>query len=74
MVPGMTHCGGGPGTISFGASDGGDQDPERSIATALERWAEASVAPDRIIAAKYKTAHDPAGGLVRTRPSVVTHK
>ena len=68
MVPGMSHCGGGPGTISFGASDGGDQDPERSIVTALERWVEHGVAPDKIIAARYKTAHDPASGLVRTRP------
>lgn len=67
MVPGMNHCGSGPGTISFGAAVGGG-DPERSIATALERWVESGVTPETIIASKYKTPHDPASGLVRTRP------
>jgi feruloyl esterase len=39
MVPGMQHCGGGPGTDTFDALG------------ALERWVEEGVAPDRIIAA-----------------------
>jgi len=38
MVPGMQHCGGGPGASSF---DG---------LTALEHWVEGGVAPDRILA------------------------
>ena len=39
MVPGMQHCGGGPGPNQFDAM------------AALERWREANVAPDRILAA-----------------------
>jgi hypothetical protein len=43
MVPGMQHCGGGPGTDSF--DDG--------IASALEQWVEKSTAPSTIIASKF---------------------
>jgi feruloyl esterase len=38
MVPGMGHCGGGPGPNTFDAL------------TPLERWVETGVAPDRIVA------------------------
>ncbi len=40
MVPGMQHCGGGPGPNQFNAM------------AALERWRESGVAPDRIIASR----------------------
>ena len=40
MVPGMTHCAGGPGTSSF------DMQPE------LEKWVEHGEAPERVIATK----------------------
>ena len=51
MAPGMAHCGGGPGPDSF---DG---------LSALVRWVEEGVAPDRLIASKVN------GGVVeRTRP------
>ena len=39
MVPGMQHCGGGPGPNQFNAL------------AALERWRETGVAPDQIVAA-----------------------
>jgi feruloyl esterase len=39
MVPGMQHCGGGPGPNQFNAL------------AALERWREMGVAPDQIVAA-----------------------
>ena len=39
MVPGMQHCGGGPGPNQFNAL------------AALERWREAGIAPDQIVAA-----------------------
>ena len=42
MVPGMLHCGGGPGPNSF------------DMLTALERWAEQGQAPDRVIASHLK--------------------
>jgi hypothetical protein len=64
MVPGMQHCGGGPGPDSFGdAPSGTKEDPQHSMSAALERWVEAGIAPDKIIATKY------AGkDVVRTRP------
>jgi hypothetical protein len=68
MAPGMTHCGGGPGLNAFGA--GGPrvpQDAEHDILSALERWVEHRVAPDKIIATKYVN-DDPAQGVVMTRP------
>lgn len=53
MVPGMHHCGGGPGTASFGAANQGfpvQYDAQHDIVMALDRWVEAGVAPDKIIA------------------------
>jgi feruloyl esterase len=40
MVPGMAHCGGGPGPNQF------------NILGALERWRESDTAPDQIIASR----------------------
>jgi len=51
MVPGMQHCGGGPGATTF---DG---------LTALERWVEDGVAPERILAMKIVD-----GAVQQTRP------
>lgn len=53
MVPGMHHCGGGPGTASFGAANQGfptQYDAEHDIVMALDRWVETGAAPDKIIA------------------------
>jgi hypothetical protein len=58
MVPGMQHCGGGPGPNIF----------REPITTALERWVENGAAPDTVIAMKYKVDGDPTSGVVRTRP------
>lgn len=64
MVPGMQHCGFGPGPDSFGATPGGPQaDSGHSMSVALERWVEMGKAPDKIIATKYA-----ADRVVRTRP------
>jgi len=51
MVPGMQHCAGGPGTDQFDAL------------TALERWVEQGIAPDRIIA-----SHVEKGVVTMQRP------
>ncbi len=40
MVPGMAHCGGGPGPNQFPAI------------AAMERWRESGVAPDKILAVR----------------------
>jgi tannase/feruloyl esterase len=68
MVPGMSHCDGGPGPDSFGAYPERGADPDFSMFAALEGWVEKGVAPDKIIATKYKTDGNPASGVVRTRP------
>ncbi|MDE2251440.1 MAG: tannase/feruloyl esterase family alpha/beta hydrolase [Gammaproteobacteria bacterium] len=55
MVPGMGHCGGGPGPNTF------------DMLTALERWRERGIAPQRILATKFQD-DDPRRALLRTRP------
>lgn len=51
MVPGMQHCGGGPGATDFGqGGDGARGDGEHDIFTALEQWVEGGKAPGPIIA------------------------
>lgn len=56
MVPGMGHCGGGAGTVSFGneliTSAGVPQDPDHDIVLDLDHWVVDGVAPDRIIATR----------------------
>ncbi|MDR1936957.1 MAG: DUF6351 family protein [Tannerellaceae bacterium] len=54
LVPGMEHCGGGAGPCSFGQwISGVSEDSNANIFTALIRWVEEGVAPDRIIASGY---------------------
>jgi feruloyl esterase len=67
MVPGMQHCGGGPGPNSFGQTSEVDSDAQHDINRAVEQWVENGVAPVQIIATKYKTTN-PASGVERTRP------
>lgn len=55
MVPGMQHCGGGPGPNSFSTLD------------ALDRWVEGGTPPEQILATKYVN-DDPAQGIARTMP------
>jgi hypothetical protein len=51
MIPGMQHCGGGPGASSFGQSSAiGEKDPHRSVYAALEEWVEKGTAPEEIVA------------------------
>lgn len=72
MPPGFYHCNGGPGPNEFGARGQHrvTPDPEHAdadIMTLLDRWVEKGVAPDKLIATKFKD-DDPAQGVVRTRP------
>lgn len=54
MVPGMQHCGGGPGPDSFGENGPTENaDPQHNIQSALEQWVEQAIAPSSIIATKY---------------------
>ena len=67
MVPGMMHCGQGPGPNSFGnATDSsGALDPDHNIFSALRRWVEQGRKPGPLIATKY-----PADDA--TKPALMT--
>ena len=68
MVPGMQHCGGGPGPNSFGQASVPLGDAQHDIGAALERWVTQGIAPDSIVATKYKTGTNPASAWpVRVR-------
>jgi feruloyl esterase len=69
MVPGMEHCGGGPGLNVIGTPNDPLHafDPEHHILAALVHWVEEGQAPDRIIATKYRD-DDATKPVVRTRP------
>jgi len=68
MVPGMQHCGDGPGPCSFGADPAEDLDPEHSVFRSLEEWVEHGVAPLKIVASRYVSPDNPAGGTIFSRP------
>ena len=68
MVPGMQHCGGGPGPDVFGEFGVPQGDPQHDMEAALENWVEQGAPPGPIIATKYKTGSDRSSGVVRTRP------
>lgn len=65
MVPGMYHCAGGEATDHFGGSMSSDAigDSDHDCLSAVVRWVEDGIAPDRIIASKIIS-----GKVVRTRP------
>jgi feruloyl esterase len=68
MVPGMQHCGGGPGPGIFGFSAAEpSNDPQHNVFVALQNWVERGAAPDTLIAAKPATA-GPQSSLAMTRP------
>jgi Tannase and feruloyl esterase len=68
MVPGMQHCGGGPGPDIFGQGGSGSDDPERNITLSLEQWVEKGTAPSKIITAKLADASNLSKGAKMTRP------
>lgn len=70
MVPGMTHCGGGPGPNFFGgfgpsepSSSEIKSNPEHDILSAVVQWVERGSAPDHIIGSHFNGDH-----IDRTRP------
>jgi feruloyl esterase len=69
MVPGMAHCGGGPGANAFGEGVNGPSPSDASddILTALDQWVENRHAPDKIVATKYVN-DDPTQGIAFQRP------
>jgi feruloyl esterase len=55
MVPGMQHCGGGPGPNSF------------AMLPVLDKWVDGGTPPEQILATKYVN-DDPTQGIARTMP------
>ncbi|HEY1581014.1 MAG TPA: tannase/feruloyl esterase family alpha/beta hydrolase [Terracidiphilus sp.] len=61
MVPGMQHCGGGPGPDEFGAGMGSTaSDPRHNIRIALENWVEKGTAPTSLLVSKAASANTAA--------------
>lgn len=69
MVPGMFHCGLGPGPNAFGnlTDASGAQDPDHNIFMALRGWVESNRAPDGMIATKFP-GDNPTKPPAMTRP------
>jgi hypothetical protein len=71
MVPGMGHCGIGPGPTTIGGSLPPTQyTPERDVVTALQAWVEHGKAPVRLISTKY-VGDNPSGAVKFERPVCV---
>lgn len=73
MVPGMLHCGGGPGVWTFGEGGGVRGDAQHDVFTALESWVEGGTAPGDLIALKF-VDDDWSKGVGMTRPLCVYPK
>ncbi|RRB07441.1 tannase/feruloyl esterase family alpha/beta hydrolase [Larkinella rosea] len=69
LIPGMAHCGGGPGLNDCGQNLALNvpQDSEHDVLTALMNWVEKGNAPDKLIATAY-TGGVPANGIRFQRP------
>lgn len=69
MLPGVGHCGSGPGPDNIGAENqtAYSQDPKHDIVSALEAWVERGEAPDELIATKYIN-DDSTQGVQLQRP------
>src|SRR5882762_1813665 len=70
LMPGMQHCGGGPGPDAIGAPfalPAPVMDAEHDVLSALERWVERGKPPSKLIATKY-AGGNPAAGVVMQRP------
>ncbi|HMD43444.1 MAG TPA: tannase/feruloyl esterase family alpha/beta hydrolase [Candidatus Acidoferrum sp.] len=68
MVPGMQHCGDGPGPNEFGAyGESQVNDPQHNMYLALEQWVEKGIAPPTFTASKME-GEGPAAKVTMTRP------
>ena len=69
LVPGMLHCGDGPGANSFGEGPVGPAatDAQHNVRLALEQWVEQGTAPGSLLATKYLN-DEVSAGVKMTRP------
>jgi feruloyl esterase len=70
LVPGMSHCAGGPGLRDFGQGLELDvpQDSNHDLLTALVGWVEEDKAPDSIIATRFADDDNVGKGIRFQRP------
>jgi feruloyl esterase len=69
MVPGMQHCGGGPGATSFGQDEASPRsDAQHDIYASLVEWVESGAAPNTIVATKYAQSESEPKTVEMTRP------
>jgi hypothetical protein len=69
MVPGMEHCGGGPGASAFGQFGMETaQAPKHGLFDSLQAWVEKGSADEDVVAAKFATGGDGARKITMTRP------
>jgi hypothetical protein len=67
MLPGVQHCGGGPGPDMIGQSlTWSEEDPEHNVRVALEDWVEKGTAPGTLTATK-TAGGSPEGAATMTR-------
>ncbi len=69
IIPGMAHCGGGPGLNECGQTGGMDtlQDDEHDMLTALISWVEKDKAPEKFIFTSFHEGN-PEKGIRMQRP------
>ncbi|MDD6210259.1 MAG: tannase/feruloyl esterase family alpha/beta hydrolase [Bacteroidales bacterium] len=69
LVPGMAHCGNGPGLNEFGQFLSGNvpEDREHDLMTALISWVEQDKAPEKLIATSFNEG-EPQKGIRLRRP------
>ncbi len=68
MAPGVQHCFGGAGPNMFGQGGAPVADADHDVDAAVERWVEQGIAPDRIIATRFKSPNAAEAAIERTRP------
>ncbi|MGB6597483.1 MAG: tannase/feruloyl esterase family alpha/beta hydrolase [Candidatus Acidiferrum sp.] len=78
MVPGMQHCGGGPGPNIFGQTGVSPvDDPQHNMYMALEQWVEKGAAPSTVIATNQPEESATAAKMTRplcAYPEVAKYK
>lgn len=68
LAPGVYHCSGGPGAAGFGGSIAApSEDADHDLTSAVARWTEQGIAPERIVATKY-IDNDASKGIAMQRP------
>ncbi len=70
LILGLSHCAGGPGAYACRGSSpapASQTDADHDVISAVSRWVEKGVAPEKIIATRY-VDNRPAKGIAMQRP------